>query len=141
MGYLRVVDPERCVGCQLCMFACERRSGTGGISRSAIHVHSRGGLSRGLTITVCRACEDPPCVSVCPTGALQKRKGGRGVIFISKKCIGCKFCLEACILKAIFWDERTQKPVVCIHCGYCVKYCFHNVLVWEEEKKEKENAF
>ncbi len=133
MGKIKVVDSQKCVGCQLCMFACQRRRGCGGIEECAILVRSRGGLSSGLQVIVCRGCEDPPCLSVCPTGALMKRRGG-GVVLSPKRCIGCKFCLEACPLKAVFWNETTQKPVICVHCGYCVKYCPHGVLSVEKEE-------
>ncbi|NPB09876.1 MAG: [Fe-S]-binding protein [Thermodesulfobacteria bacterium] len=131
MAHLKVVDPDRCVGCQLCMFACQRRTGEGGIAEAAIHVRSRGGISRGLTVVVCRACEEPPCAAVCPNGALIKRKGG-GVVLAPKKCLGCGLCREACTLQAIFWNEATGKPVICMHCGYCAQYCPHHVLVLEE---------
>ena len=30
---LAVVDAERCVGCQECMFACARRFGEGGLAK------------------------------------------------------------------------------------------------------------
>ncbi len=132
MARLRVVDTDRCVGCQLCMFACQRRTGEGGIAESAIHVRSRGGISRGLTVVVCRACPEPPCAAVCPAGALLKRKGG-GVVLSPKKCLGCALCREACTLQAIFWNEATNKPVICMHCGYCAAYCPHHVLALEEE--------
>ncbi len=132
MARLKVVDPNRCVGCQLCMFACQRRSGTGGLAQSALHVRSRGGISRGFVVLVCRGCEDPPCLSVCPTGALIRRKGG-GVVLSPKRCLGCGFCQKACPLQAIFWNEELNKPVICIHCGYCVEHCPHQVLLLEEE--------
>ncbi len=124
---LSVEDPERCVGCQLCMFACTRRFGVGGLGRSAIYVKSIGGFERGFTVVVCRACRDPPCAKVCPTGALKPRPGG-GVIVDYDKCIGCGHCRQACVIGAVFWDEEQNKPVICVHCGYCASYCPHGVL-------------
>lgn len=127
---LAVIDTERCVGCQLCMFACARRHGSG-LAESSIGVRSVGGMERGFTVVVCRACEDPPCARVCPTAALELREGG-GVKLIAERCIGCGHCREACILGAVFWDSEENKPMICIHCGYCARFCPHGVLVLEK---------
>ncbi len=130
MKRLAVIDSERCVGCQLCMFVCNSRFGDAGLTKSAIKVRSAGGIERGFVVVVCRACPDAPCASVCPTNALVKRKGG-GVILNPSKCIGCMNCVEACPFRAIFWDVEDNKPVICVHCGYCVDYCPHEVLAME----------
>ena len=128
---LSVVDSERCVGCQLCMFACARRFGDGGLERSAILIRSIGGVERGFTVVVCRACRDPPCAAVCPEDALRVRRGG-GVLLDPNRCTGCGHCRDACIIGAVFWDERANKPNICVHCGYCVSFCPHGVLALEE---------
>ena len=52
------------------------------------------------------------------------------------KCIGCKTCINNCILGAIFWDNSQNKPLICIHCGICVKYCPHNVLELEDKEPD-----
>ena len=132
---LSIVDSERCVGCQLCMFACARRQSEGGLAASCIGVRSVGGMERGFTIIVCRACDDPPCAKVCPTSALKLRKGG-GVQLDTTACIGCGNCRGACLVGAIFWDEEANKPMICIHCGYCTKFCPHGVL----KKARKEST-
>lgn len=124
---LAVIDVERCVGCELCMFACSRRFGEGGLAKSAIAVRSIGGVERGFTVIVCRACPDPPCARVCIANALTVRRGG-GVIVNPSKCIGCGRCIDACPVKAVFWNNEVNKPNICVHCGYCVKYCPHEVL-------------
>ncbi len=124
---LFVVDVDLCVGCQCCMFACTRRFGEAGLSKSAIHVRSAGGVERGFIVTVCRACENPPCAKVCPTNALTIRKSG-GVILNVNKCIGCQNCVKACSVRAVFWDEELKKPVICVYCGYCVDFCPYGVL-------------
>jgi len=128
---LEVVDAERCVGCQSCMFACSRRVGVAGLTESCIGVRSAGGMSRGFKVIVCRACEDPPCARVCPTDALGPRKGG-GVRLEPAKCIGCGNCREACIIGAVFWNEETRKPTICVHCGFCVPFCPYGVLALEK---------
>lgn len=124
---LKIKDSKRCTGCQLCMFACTRRFGKGGLSDTCIGIKSSGGISNGFNVVICRSCFNPPCAAVCPTDALVE-KPERGVKFDSSKCIGCGNCREACIVKAVFWDTSENKPAICVQCGYCVKYCPHNVL-------------
>ena len=128
---LSVVDVDRCVGCQLCMFACTRRNGLGGIGESRIGIRSAGGMRKGFVVIVCRACNNPPCATVCPAQALTPRDGG-GVSFHSELCIGCGKCMEACPFGAVFWDEQGEKPLICIYCGICAAFCPHDVLAHED---------
>ena len=66
---LNVIDTDRCVGCQVCMFACSRVHGQPGLGRERISVRSAGGMERGFVVVVCRACSEPPCAAVCPNDA------------------------------------------------------------------------
>ncbi|NTW33208.1 MAG: 4Fe-4S binding protein [Bacteroidetes bacterium] len=124
---LSICDANLCVGCQCCMFACSRRSGNAGLAESCIGVKSAGGISNGFKVVSCRSCTDPPCTRVCPTKALVPKEKG-GVKLDKTKCIGCKNCVQACIIDAVFWNHEENKPVICVHCGYCVKFCPHKVL-------------
>ena len=130
---IALVDIDRCVGCQVCMFACARVHGEAGLAKTCIGVRSAGGMERGLKVIVCRACEDPPCMKVCPTGALTERQGG-GVHLHIDKCDGCGHCKDACIIGAVFWDDEINKPMICNHCGYCAKFCPYGVLMREKEE-------
>jgi len=127
---LSVLDPEKCVGCQCCMFACARKEEPG-LARACIGIRSIGGMERGFMVIVCRACDDPPCVRVCPTGALTAKQGG-GVRLDSELCIGCGHCREACIIGAVFWDDEINKPMICNQCGVCAQFCPHGVLKLEK---------
>ncbi|MCD6112531.1 MAG: 4Fe-4S binding protein [Bacteroidales bacterium] len=124
---LSIIDSGRCVGCQSCMFACSRRNGNAGLTNTAIMVKSKGGVETGFNVIVCSSCVDPPCAKACPTQALTPKEGG-GVKFNPNKCIGCKKCVDACIIGAVNWNDEQMKPVICIQCGYCVDYCPHGVL-------------
>jgi Fe-S-cluster-containing dehydrogenase component len=128
---LALLDKERCVGCQSCMFACARRPGAGGLTGTSIWVRSAGGIRKGFVVIVCRACPDPPCSRVCPTDALPVRPGG-GVRLKAELCIGCHNCAEACPFGAVLWDAEQNKPEICVHCSYCVSYCPYDVLSLEE---------
>ena len=124
---LNVVDPDRCVGCQSCMYACSRVHGQAGLARQRITVRSAGGMERGFVVIVCRACAQPPCSTVCPHQALARREEG-GVKFAPELCTGCGFCRRACPVGAVFWDDAQNKPMICVYCGYCAKHCPHEVL-------------
>ena len=136
---LSVRDSEKCIGCQSCMFACNRRQGAAGLARTCIGVHSVGGMERGFTVVVCRACEDPPCLKVCPTRALSLRNSG-GVILAQAKCIGCRSCVDACTIGAVSWDNSINKPIICVHCGFCTDFCQYGVIKirpseeWERDR-------
>ena len=127
---LSIIDIDRCVGCQLCVFACARREGHGGTAGARIDARSAGGMRRGFLVIVCRACDDPPCARACPTGALARRDGG-GVRLAASLCTTCGACQTACPFGAIQSDDNA-KPLVCVYCGTCARYCPHGVLALEE---------
>ncbi len=133
---LAVVDVNRCVGCQACMFACSRRFGEGGLANSCIGVHSAGGVRKGYVVVVCRACQNPPCARVCPTDALIVRENGdgqgAGVRLKADLCIGCGNCVEACPFGAVLWNQHEDKPQICVYCGYCEPFCPYGVIKMEE---------
>lgn len=121
----------KCIGCYSCMLACARtirRSFS--LHKSAIQIHTAGGLQSRFLANICRGCLEPACAKACNCGALIPRNGG-GIKFIPDKCMGCQDCVEACIVKTIRFDHASNKPIVCIQCGSCTRYCPHQVITME----------
>lgn len=130
---MRASGMKKCIGCFTCMLTCAAfNQHNHSISRSAVKVATKGGLSSGFHATVCLACRDErACAEACPSGALENRPGG-GVILKKDLCIGCRKCQSACIAGAVFFDEENHLPIICRHCGVCTRFCPHGCLVMED---------
>lgn len=127
MKVLKIPRIERCIGCHACSLACARLVHKHlSWDTAGIRIRSSGGLSTGVEVRVCLACDPAPCAAVCQTGAYTQRKGG-GVIVRKKLCNHCGECADTCPVDAIYLDP-SREPFVCIHCGRCVPYCPHDCL-------------
>jgi len=51
----------------------------------------------------CRRCEDAPCISVCPTEALEKDKDGV-IMRHTNLCVSCKSCVTICPFGTMMTD-------------------------------------
>ena len=62
-------------------------------------------------------CENPTCVSVCPVGAFTKTDFGP-VLYDESKCIGCRYCMQACPFQVptYTWNETAPRVRKCIFC-------------------------
>lgn len=111
---LLVMDMELCVRCGNCSLACHKMHGTARLRRSGIHVRRytgdkvNGEFQSLLSAGVCLHCQDPECLTGCPTGAIGRQPGGQ-VDIDPKNCIGCGDCATQCPYNAISMIPRRKK--------------------------------
>jgi anaerobic dimethyl sulfoxide reductase subunit B (iron-sulfur subunit) len=93
-------DADRCVQCHACEVACKAlHQVEPGIKwRRVVWIWS-GQYPDVACRTVslsCLHCENPPCETACPTGAIRKRPQDGIVVVDTVLCSGCRACLTAC---------------------------------------------
>jgi Fe-S-cluster-containing hydrogenase component 2 len=126
-----VGDPEYCVACRDCVYACAFAHG-GGLDREASRiVVSFSPEDRvGLPLT-CLHCAEAWCMQVCPAGAITREATTGAVVIDGERCAGCKMCLLACPIGAVRFDAAAGVAVKCDLCGgdpACVRGCTVDVL-------------
>lgn len=151
--FAMIYDENLCIGCQACSVTCRNENDVpNGYHRLKVWGRINGdfpNLTMDFKRQSCEMCENAPCVSVCPTGAMFKT--ANGVTLVNhKKCISCKYCILACPYDALYVldDGKIGKCTFCydnrIKDGKdpaCVSICPTNALVFGkigEEKIEKE---
>lgn len=119
--FVMVIDTKKCVGCMDCVAACKTENNVvEGFNRDWIVFDVNGKfpeLAMEIRSERCNHCENPPCVTCCPTGASHVHDIG-GVILVGHDvCIGCKACIASCPYDARFVhpDGYIDKCTFCIH--------------------------
>ncbi len=132
IGYFEdTQDPEyMCSRCRLCELICAfHHHQVGNPKRACIKVIS---LGRGVDVPVtCLNCEEAPCMSICPTGALHRLESDAMVTVKKDLCNGCAMCVDACPVGAITLDPVERVALKCDLCNgdpQCVAYCPAKVL-------------
>ena len=94
VGFL--VKPHNCLNCQACVEACRKFNKTPESRPARRHITKYEKDGEALFVsTSCMHCEEPACAWVCPAGAIKKAEDG--VVYVDKdRCIGCKYCYQAC---------------------------------------------
>lgn len=105
-----VIDLDKCTACQACVVACKAENNV------AIVTPQQSQMGRTMlwmeVIPIfegeyphvkaryiprpCMHCEHPPCTKVCPVGATYRSKETGIVGQIYPRCIGCRYCMNAC---------------------------------------------
>jgi Fe-S-cluster-containing hydrogenase component 2 len=79
---------------------------------------------------ICMACENPPCINVCPMNARTKMSNG-SVVTNTEVCIGCKACVYICPVSSPAANPYTGQTMTCDMCEddesgpWCVTACQH----------------
>ena len=149
-----VIDLDICVGCPACATSCKEWNTAGysaplsdedprgadphGTWLNRIHGYevtpNGGSASESRTVHFprsCLHCEEPACVTVCPTGASYKRAEDGIVLVNPETCIGCKLCSWACPYGAREYDYTSG---VMKKCTLCVDRIYNETLEPEDRQ-------
>ncbi|HEY3883722.1 MAG TPA: NrfD/PsrC family molybdoenzyme membrane anchor subunit [Vicinamibacterales bacterium] len=114
------IDLRKCIGCHACTIACKAEHDIPvGVHRCWVKTVEKGTFPdtrRFFFPVLCNQCTDAPCVTICPTGALFKRRDGI-VDLHGDRCIGCRACMEACPYDQLFIDPNTRTAEKCNFCA------------------------
>lgn len=107
---LLVMDMAKCIRCGNCSLACHEVHGHSRLVRRGIHIERpvRPEASKTQSVLVpevCLHCNDPECLTGCPTGAIARFPNGEIDINFST-CIGCGDCATQCPYNAITMVPR-----------------------------------
>jgi len=158
ISYGMGIDVDKCIGCGKCIQACgtenhvpseffhrtwvERyviekdgevlvNSIDSPDARLAEGVAERDVLRSFFVPKLCNHCDNPPCVQVCPVKATFKTDDGV-VLVDAQRCIGCRYCIQACPYGARFFNPVTETADKCTFCYHritqdllpaCVEVC------------------
>lgn len=99
------IDLNRCMNCKACNAACKEQNDVGigyfwtwvDRKQSDKLEEDNGAPSHDFYYLPmqCQHCDNPECVTVCPTGASVKAENGT-VQIDRDQCIGCQACVSAC---------------------------------------------
>ena len=146
-----VIDLDTCVGCQACVTSCKEWNTQGysapltdegpygpdpsGVWLNRVHGYEVEEESAGSGSRIvhfprsCLHCEEPACVTVCPTGASYKRAEDGIVLVDPDTCIGCKLCSWACPYGAREYDYVIG---IMRKCTLCVDRIYNENLAAED---------
>lgn len=123
------VNPERCIGCKQCQIACAVEHSQSKILFQAIFEENKPRprvlVAPGLYLDTsfpnkCRHCDPAPCMTVCPTGAIDRDMSTSIVLVEEQKCIACAMCAMVCPFDVITFYPSPEK-LAAIKCDHCIE--------------------
>lgn len=129
------VDPDSCVACRNCEYACAFRQG-GDFERSASYIRVNFyPQERACVPLTCMHCDDAWCLEVCPAAAISRDPETGAIEIDAARCAGCKMCLLACPYGNVHFDAAEGVSRKCDLCGgdpMCVRACTSGALQYVE---------
>ena len=122
------LDTQICTGCKTCMIACKDKNGLpmgvrwrrvvefagGDWVRLVDGTFSQNVFAYYISVS-CNHCQDPICVQVCPSTAMNQ--DGHGIVTVDpQKCLGCRYCEWACPYSAPQFDQALGQMTKCDFC-------------------------
>ena len=113
-------DATQCSGCRECETACksynklpeENVDDLSGNTFTLIKLYqSDDGKQKSFRKYQCMHCVDPACAASCPVSALHKLENGP-VVYDAYKCIGCRYCMQACAFGVPRYDWSLAYPFI-----------------------------
>jgi anaerobic carbon-monoxide dehydrogenase iron sulfur subunit len=126
------VNPERCIGCMQCEFACavehsvtkEPAFAVSEVPLPIPRIDVLPGLVAGTSYpSKCRHCDPAPCIGVCPTGALYRDLKHDQVLLNEQACIACAMCAIVCPFDVITYAPTATSAgrTVAVKCDGCIE--------------------
>ena len=132
LRYGKLVDSFRCIGCKRCMSACKRWNNlrverdelitdwdthltANNYTVVNLRTDAKNRSKRHYVQWSCQHCIEPACAGVCPVTAITKLPNG-AVVINEKKCIGCRYCFQACPWKVPQFDFNKRVTRKCHLC-------------------------
>jgi Fe-S-cluster-containing dehydrogenase component len=122
--YELIIDHESCWGCRTCEVACKQENHAPEGIRLIKVVEEGSQIINGkpefmFRVRLCRHCDEPACVKVCPEKAIIHRDDGI-VVLNDGKCTGCGLCVDECPYDAIELDPDEDVARKCNLCSHRV---------------------
>lgn len=117
--YAFLVNSDRCIGCYGCAMACKDFNQLD-VTMIWRYVYPLAESiypyrERAFYSLACNHCENPACLSACPTASYVKRADGI-VQHIEATCIGCGNCIRACPYGAPRYNSNEKHVQKCSMC-------------------------